>query len=318
MALTRRLLLLSAAAAFAPLVFAQGQFPTKPVRFIVPFAAGGESDIVARQIANRLSSRGYTIVVENVPGVGGNLGAEKALREPADGYALLVISGAYAGNAVISKPSFDPIAAIQPIVQFTRQPSVLLATPSYKTLQDLVDKAKRAPGTINYGSAGVGSLGHLSSEYFASAAGIKINHIPYKGTAPAITDLAGGQLDMMLSGLTAARALAKSGQVRLLAIGGDKRIAELPDVPTFIEGGVTGFETNLWHGLVGQKDVPPAIVAKLNADINAVLRDPEITARFGADAVTPVGGTPEQFRQVIRTDLERWQRIVKQANIKPQ
>lgn len=316
----RRLLLATLCALIAPSAWSLEAYPTKQVRFVVPFAAGGESDIVARLVATKLQTRGYNVVVDNRPGAGGNLGAEQALREPPDGYTLLVISGAYAGNAVVMKPSFDPLGAIQPIVQFSRQPSVLVVSTAsgFKTLKELIDKARQSPGTITYGSAGVGSLGNLAGEYFSSAAGIKLLHIPYKGTSGGMTDLAGGQIDMMTSGITAARSLGKSGKIRILAVSGSKRLPELPEVPTFAEAGVADFEIGLWHGLVASKDVPPQVVSKLNADMNEALRDPEIQSRFSADALTSVGGTPEQFRSVIRGDMERWRRIVKEANIKVQ
>lgn len=185
---------LVAAATFAPLVWAQDNYPSKPIHFVVPFSAGGESDIVARQIATRLGAlRGYTVIVDNFPGAGGNLGAERALKEPADGYTFLVISGAYAANAVVTKPSFDPVAAIQPIIQFSSQPSVLVATSKYASVGELLEKARKSPGSINYGSAGIGSLGNLSNENFALVAGVSLNHIPYKGTSGAVADLAGGR-----------------------------------------------------------------------------------------------------------------------------
>jgi tripartite-type tricarboxylate transporter receptor subunit TctC len=319
MTLKRRILLIAACTLAAQGAFAQAGYPAKPIHFIVPFQAGGESDIVARQIANKLIAlRGYHVIVDNYPGAGGNLGAEKALREPADGYTFLVISGAYAGNSIVSKPSFDPIGAIQPVIQFTRQESVLVASTKFKTLGELIGTAKKGPGTVNYGSAGVGSLGHLSTENFAYHAGVKLNHIPYKGTSGAISDLAGGQTDMMMAGLTGARALAKTGQIRILAVGGTKRLADLPDVPTFAESGLPKFETNLWHGLVASKEVPAAIITRINSDINAVLRDPEIVARYSSENVAAIGGTPAEFKETIRSDMERLRFIVKAADIKIQ
>ena len=295
--------------------WAQNAWPTKPIHFVVPFSAGGESDIVARQIATRLGAlRGYTVIVDNYPGAGGNLGAEKALREPADGYTLLVISGAYAANAVVSRKSSDPLAAIQPIVQFATQPSVLVSSLKYATVGELLDKARKSPGSINYGSAGIGSLGHFSNENFAQVTGVKLNHVPYKGNSGAIADLASGQIDLMFAGVTGARALAKGGKVRMLAVTTPRRIATLPDVPTLAESGVH-YESSLWHGLVASKDVPPAVVEKLNADLNAVLRDPDIVARFNSELLTPVGGTPNDFRKVIQGDLDRLRQIAKVANI---
>lgn len=314
----RRLTVLAALTTFVcTLAYAQGAYPAKPIHFVVPFAAGGESDIVARQIATKLAAlKGYTVLVDNYPGAGGNLGAEKALKEPADGYTFLVISGAYAANAAVTKPNFDPVAAIQPVIQFSVQPSVLVANLKYHSVNELLDQARKTPGSVNYGSAGIGSLGHLSNENFAMIASVSLNHIPYKGTSGAVTDLAGGQIDMMFAGVTGARALAKGGKIRMLAVTSAKRLPVLPDVPTLTESGIP-YESGLWHGLVASKDVAPAIIEKLNADLNAVLRDPDVVSKFSAELLTPVGGTPKAFKDVIAADLDRLQGIVKAANVKP-
>lgn len=315
-----RSLILSCCAALCVTASAQpAPYPAKPIKIVVPFAPGGGSDTFARLIAQKLNdSHGYTTVVDNKPGAGGNLGAEAALREPADGYTLLVISGSYAGNAIVNKPSFDSMAAIQPIVHFTREPIVLAvgSTSSFKTLGELVDKAKKDPGSITYGSSGVGGLAHLATEYFASVAGIKLNHIPYKGTSASLVDLAGGQIQFILVGSSAVASLAKGGKVVPLAAAAPVRLKSMPNVPTFAEQGLGGFRADLWHGLVAPKGVPAEVVAKLNADINAVLRSPEMVARFAADDVAAAGGTPQQFGEVIRADMERWKTIVKQADIK--
>ncbi len=317
--LLRRLTVLASATLLIPvLASAQGTYPSKPVHFVVPFAAGGESDIVARQIATKLGAlRGYTVIVDNFPGAGGNLGAEKALKEPADGYTFLVISGAYAANAAVTKPNFDPVAVIQPVIQFSTQPSVLVTNLKYTSVQQLLDTARKSPGTVNYGSAGIGSLGHLSNENFAMVTGVSLNHIPYKGTSGAVTDLAGGQIDMTFAGVTGARALAKGGKIRMLAVTSPKRLPVLPDVPTLLESGIS-YESGLWHGLVASKGVPVSIIEKMNADLNAVLRDPDVVSRFNAELLTPAGGTPKAFKEVITNELDRLQRIVKAANVKPQ
>ena len=315
----RRLLLLTGCAALAPAARTQELYPAGPIRFIVPFAPGGGSDFIARQVAARLNAaHAYEVAVENRPGAGGNLGAAQALKEPADGYTLLVISGSYAGTAVLNKPEFDPVAAIQPIVQFTREPLVLIvgAASDVRTLGELIDKARKAPASLSYGSPGAGSLLHLATENFSMLAGVKLNHIPYRGTSPALTDVANGQVDLMLGGTTSVLPLAKAGSVRPLAVGTPRRLAALPGVPTFAEAGVAGFRTDLWHGLVAARGVPAAAVARLNADINAVLRSPDIAARLAADGVMPTGGTPEQFGKVIRADMEHWERLVRQGTIR--
>ena len=319
MNLTRRLVLASGAALCVPAFAQSAAYPAKPVRMVVPFAPGGGSDTMARLIAQKLNERyGYTILIDNKPGAGGNLGAEAALHEPADGYTLLVISGSYAGNAIVNKPSFDSLAAIQPIVQFTREPVVLAVGPSatFKSLGELIAKAKQEPGVMAYGSSGVGGLAHLSTEYFASVAGIKLNHVPYKGTSASLIDLAGGQIQFILVGTSAVASLAKSGKVRALAVAAPARLPSMPNVPTFAEQGVAGFQSDLWHGLVAPKGVPAQVVSKLNTEVDAILRSPEMATRLAADDVAAAGGTPQQFGEVIRADMERWKAIVQKADIK--
>jgi len=308
-----------AAGVCAAPALAQTRYPAKPLKMIVPFAPGGGSDTMARLVAQKLTeAHGYTVVIDNKPGAGGNLGAEAALREPADGYTLLVISGSYAGNAILNKPAFDPVAAIEPVVQFTREPVVLVTGPDspFKSLQQLIAQARQQPGSVAYGTSGVGGLAHLSTEYFASVAGIKMTHIPYKGTSQSLVDLAGGQIQMILAGTTSVSPLVKGGKVRPLAVAAPARLASMPDVPTLAELGISGFRADLWHGLVAPKGTPVEVVARLNADINAVLRSADMQARLAADAVAAAGGTPQQFGEVIRADMERWRGIVKAADIK--
>ena len=322
MSATRRTFALACLAALGTCLpaFAQTpRYPAKPVKFVVPFAPGGGSDTMARLIAQKLTEQhGYTVIVDNKPGAGGNLGAEAALREPADGYTLLVVSGSYAGNAVLSKPAFDPIAAITPVVQFTREASVLVVDyeSPFKTLKDLVEKAKTEPGSVAYGTSGVGGLAHLTSEYFASQAGVKMTHIPYKGTSAALVDLAGGQIHTMFGGTTSVAPLVKANKVRVIAVAAPARVSSMPNVPTFAEQGLAGFQADLWHGLVAARGTPPEVIAKLNADINAVLKSPDMQARLASDDVQAAGGTPAQFGDVIRNDMERWKSIVQQANIR--
>jgi len=318
MQISRRSLIACGAAACLP-ALAQTAYPAKPVKLIVPFAPGGGTDGVARYIAQKLNqNHGYTVVVDNKPGAGGNLGAEAALREPADGYTLLAISGSYAVNAVLTKPNFDPIAAIQPITQFSRESTVLVvsANSPFKTLGDLIAEAKRKPGGVAYGSSGMGGFAHLATEYFASAAGIKMTHVPYKGTGAALIDLAGGQVAFIMSGVASVAGLAKGGKLRILAVDAPARLTNLPTVPTFAEQGVRDFRAALWHGLVAPRGIPADVLAKLNADVNAVLRNPEVVAKFTNDDVGPAGGSAAAFGEVIRADIDRWRAVVKQADIK--
>jgi tripartite-type tricarboxylate transporter receptor subunit TctC len=180
----------------------------------------------------------------------------------------------------------------------------------------LVNEAKKKPESLSYGSSGVGGLAHLSTEYFASVAGMKLIHVPYKGTAASLTDLAGGQINLIMGGSSSIAALAKGGKVRPLAVAAPARLPSMPNIPTFAEQGFAGFRSDLWHGLVAPKGVPSHIVAKLNADINAVLRSPEIVARLAGDDVAAAGGSPQQFSEVIRSDMERWKNIVQKSDIK--
>ena len=320
--ITRRQLTLGACAvplmACAP-AQAQPKYPARPVKFIVPFAPGGGTDTMARLVAQKLTEKqGYAVVVENKAGAGGNLGAEAALREPADGYTFLVISSSYAVNAVLSKPSFDPLNAIEPVIQFSREPVALAvgANTPYTSLAELVAAAKATPDKLAFGSSGVGGLAHMAAEYFNAQASIKITHVPYKGTGAALVDLAGGQIQMLMAGTNSFTALAKAGKLRLLAVGAPQRLATWPKVPTFAEAGMPQYRADIWHGLVAARGTPSDIIYKVNADINAVLRSAEVQARLTQDDVVAAGGAPQAFGEVIRSDLERWRAVVKQSNIK--
>ena len=298
---------------------AQAKYPVKPIRFIVPFAPGGGTDVMARLFAQKLTEKnGYTVIVDNKPGAGGNLGVEAALREPADGYTFLVISSSYTVNAVLSKPSFDSLTAIEPVVQFSNDPVALavgMNTP-YKSVAELVAAAKANPDKLAFGSSGNGGIAHLAAEYFNSLAGIKVTHVPYKGTGAAVIDLIGGQIQMLMAGNNSFASLARAGKLRILAVGTPQRLASAPNVPTFAEVGMPQYRADIWHGLVAARGTPPAVIAKLNADVNAVLRSPEVQARLTKDDVEAGGGTPQAFGETIRTDIERWRTVVKQANIK--
>ena len=320
--ITRRQLAIAACAAAlftSALARAQAKYPAKPIKFIVPFAPGGGTDAMARVVAQKLNEKhGYTVVVDNRAGAGGNLGAEAALREPADGYTFLVISSSYTVNALLNKPSFDPLTAIEPVVQFSREPVVLavgMNTP-YKTVAELIDSARQNPDKVAFGSSGNGGLAHLAAEYFNALAGIRITHVPYKGTGAALMDLASGQIQMLMAGNTSFTALAKAGKVRLLAVGAPQRLATLPNVPTFAEAGMPRYRADIWHGLVAARGTPRDIITKVNADVNAVLQSAEMQARFTQDDIIGAGGTPQQFGETIRSDIARWRTVVKQSNIK--
>ncbi|MBV8030469.1 MAG: tripartite tricarboxylate transporter substrate binding protein [Betaproteobacteria bacterium] len=317
MKLVLRGILLGTALA-ASLACAQ-EYPSKPVRIVVPFAPGGGSDFIARFIAQRLSdSTAKQFVVENRPGAGGELGVEAGIKSPPDGYTLTLIASSYTVNPSIYKLSFDPVKDITPIIQLSQGPLVAVVRPDFqaKTLKELMAMAKAKPGQVNFASSGQGSVIHLATELFASMAGIKMNHIPYKGTGPALTDTLAGQTDVFFSSTANAIGHIKGGKLRALAVTTAKRIPALPDVPTVAEAGVPGYEVVLWHGLIGPKGLPKPIVDKLNAEVAKALKLPETADKLQSDGVAPAGGSPEQFAKQIAKEIGVWRKVVADAHVK--
>jgi tripartite-type tricarboxylate transporter receptor subunit TctC len=314
----RRTLLAGAMLALAGRAEAQA-WPTRPIKLIAPFAPGGGSDFTSRLIAEKLTARlGQTMLVENKPGAGGNLGAEAAIKSPPDGYTYLTISGSYAINSLLHRPSFDSLGDIVAIGQFTEEPSVLCvnAAAPMKTLAELVALARREPGKLSYGSSGAGGLVHLATEFFLDAAGIKATHVPYRGTAPALADLLAGNVDMLSGGTTTMLPYIKSGKLRGLAISTTKRLAAAPDIPSYTEQGYPMVDFGLWHGMIGPKGIPAEIVSRLNGELDAVLKSPEVSGRLADDGVVPVGGSSEAFMATIRAEVDRWQAFIKRTGIK--
>jgi tripartite-type tricarboxylate transporter receptor subunit TctC len=314
----RRILLAGAALAVAGRAEAQA-WPARPIKLVAPFAPGGGSDFTSRLVAEKLTARlGQTMVVENKPGAGGNLGAEAAIKSPPDGYTYLTISGSYAINSILHKPSFDSLSDIVAIGQFTDEPMVLTVNPSVpaKTLGELVALCKSEPGKLSYGSSGLGGLLHLGTEFFLDAAGIKATHVPYRGTAPALADLLAGNVQILLGGVTTMLPYVKSGKVRGLAMSAAKRLTAAPDIPSFTEQGYPTLNFNLWHGMIGPRGIPEDIVSKLNAALDAVLKSPEVSGRLAEDGVIAVGGGTQAFMATIRAEVERWQVFIKRTGIK--
>src|SRR6266404_517647 len=311
-------------AVFALLALAAGlaqsqQYPTKVVRIIAPFAPGGGTDFIARLVAQKLTERlGQQVIVENKPGAGGNLGAEFAVKSAPDGYTLLLVAGSYTVNPSIYKLSFDPVNDISPIVQLSQGPFVVAVHPSVpaKTLKELIDYARREPDKLSYASAGSGSITHLASELFLEMAKIKMVHVPYKGTGPALNDTIAGNTQLIFGSVATSLQFIKSGRLRGLAVTTPQRIGAAPELPTVAEAGVPGYQVVLWHGLVGPKGLPRPIVDRINAEANQILKVPEMDKLLATDGVAPAGGSPEKFRTVIKSDIERWSGVVKQANIK--
>jgi tripartite-type tricarboxylate transporter receptor subunit TctC len=294
-------------------------YPVKPVRIVVPFAPGGGSDFIARFMAQRLTSAlGQQVIVENKPGAGGILGIDAGIKSPPDGYTLTLIASSYTVNPSVYKLKFDPVGDITPIIQLSQGPLVAVVRPTLpvKSIKELIALAKEKPGQINFASSGQGSVIHMATELFASMAGIKMNHIPYKGTGPALTDTLGGQTDIFFSSTATAMPHVQAGKLRAIAVTSAKRIAALPEVPTVAESGVPGYDVILWHGLIGPKGLPRPIVERINAEATKALKLKETAEQLQNDGVAPAGGTPEQFLAQIKKEIGIWRKVAADAGVK--
>jgi len=311
--------LLACAFSLAAGVALAQEWPTKPVKIVVPFAPGGGSDFIARFIAHQLTEElKQPFIVENKPGAGGNLGTEVGIKSPPDGYTLTVIASSYTVNASVYKLNFDPVADITPIIQVSQGPLIVVVNPQVpaKTLKEFVALAKAKPNDVNYASSGQGSIIHAASELFNQRAGIRMTHVPYKGSGPALTDTISGVTQVFFSSASTAVPQIQGGKLRPIAVTGPARIPALPDVPTVAEAGVPNYNVILWHGLIGPKGMPPAIVAKLNAAVSKALKLKETEEKLKTDGVAPAGGSPEQFGKTIRDEIVMWRKVVQDANIK--
>ena len=306
-------------ASLAPDVAAAQQYPVKPVRIVVGFAPGGGSDFIARVVANKLTERfGSQVIVENRPGAGSTLGAEYVVKSPADGYTLLLSPASYTVNPSVYKLSFDPLADITPIVQLSRGPYVVAVHPSVqaRTLKELVALAQSQPDKLAYASSGNGSHVHVSTEYFLYTAGVKITHVPYKGTGPALNDTIAGTTQIIFGSVATALQHVKSGRLRALAVTTPKRIAAASDVPTVAEAGYPSYEVTNWHGLVGPKGLSKDIVARLNREVNESLKSDDVKKILASDGLEPAGGTPEELGAIMKKEIGRWSEVVKRAGVK--
>ena len=317
----RAVLFLVSALACAAAV-AQPAYPAKPVRFIVPSAAGGGTDIIARAISLKLSGElGQQFVVENRPGAGQMIGIELAARSPADGYTILMAASTLAINPIMyKKVPYDPVRDFAPITQAATLPNVLVVHPSLpvKSMSELIAYAKERPGQLNFASAGVGTSPQMSIELLKSMAGIDMVHIPYKGTAPGVVDLLAGQVLVMAPNVLTALPHIKSGRLRALAVTSAKRSVALPDVPTVAEAGLPGYDSTQWYGVLAPAGTPRDVVARLHDGIVHALRDAEVGKRLAADGAEPVGSSPEEFAAFIRSESEKWAKVASAAGIKPE
>ena len=317
----RHFLALSLALMASAPAMAQQKYPAKPVHIIVPFAPGGGSDFIARFAAQRLTEAlGSQVIVENRPGAGGLLGIEQGVRADPDGYTLTLIASSYTVNAALYPLKYDPLADITPLVQISQGPMIIVANPKFpaKTTKELIALAKQKPGSINFASAGQGSITHMVVELFQSMAGIKMNHVPYKGTSPALTDTISGQTDILFSSTATALPHVKSGRLRAIAVTTAKRLPAEPEVPAVAESGVPGFDVVLWHGLIGPKNLPRPVVERINGEVNKMLKSKDTAAQLETDGVAPAGGSDKQFRDQIAKEIALWKDVVAKTGVKVQ
>lgn len=292
-------------------------FPTKPIRMIVPFPPGGSNDILGRFMAQKLTERlGQQTVVDNRGGADGIIGTELAARAAPDGYTLLIVSTSYAMNPAIHKLPYDPLKSLTPVALIGTGPNLLATTPSVpaSSVKELIALAKAKPGQLRYASSGIGGFNHFGGELFKSLAGIDMVHVPYKGGGPAMIDVMSGQVEVLVSTLIQALPHIRSGKLKALGVGSAKRSPALPAVPTIAET-IPGYDGSIWWGILAPAGLPAAILGKLNTEIGVILRDPESAKRLAAEAAEPEIAPPAAFGKIIAADIAKWSRIAKQAGI---
>jgi len=301
-------------------VAAQG-YPSKPIRFVVPYAPGGNTDILARLLGQKLSEAwGQQVIIDNRPGAAGTVGAELVARSPADGYTLIMGSfgNIIVANSLYKNLKYDPFKDFASIALVSLPPGILVENPAVpaQNVRELIAYAKSNPGRLNYGSPGAGAWNHLFFELFNASAGISIVHVPYKGIAPAVVDLLGGQVQLAISAFPTALPHIRSGKLRALAVTSAKRSGLMTDVPTVAESGLAGYEAAGWFGVLAPAGTPPAVVAKLNAEINRILELPEVKASLASDGAEPAGGTPAQMTESARAASAKWSKLIRELNLR--
>ena len=294
-------------------------YPTRPIRIVVPFPPGGGTDILARLLAQKLTeSLGQQVIVDNRPGAGGKTGTEIAVKAAPDGHTLLMVSASYAVNAAIYKLTFDPVKDLLPVAQMASVPFVLVSHPSLpaNNMKELIALAKAKPGQLNYASTGNGSSPHLAGELLTMMTDTRMVHVPYKGGGPALTDVLAGEVQLLFNTVVQSLPHIKSGRLKPIAVGSLKRSSALPQVPTIDESGVKGYDVTNWFGVLVNGRTPRPIVARLNQDTARHLQGAEFRKRLASEGAEPVSGTPEEFGRLIRSDIEKFSRVVKAAGIR--
>ena len=325
MHLTKLICRLAAIACLAGLVLSgpvlAQSYPARPVKLIVPYPPGGPADVMGRIFAERLSAMwgGHPVVVDNRAGAGGNIGSEVTARSAPDGYTILLIASSHVTNGgLYDNLPYDVIKDFTPVVFLATMTNVAMVNPAtpVKSIQEFIDYAKANPGKLNFASPGNGSSAHLTGEMFKQVTGVAMQHVPYKGSAPALMDLIAGRIDIMFDNIPLPLPHIRAGKLRGLAVTAAQRSPSLPELPTLAEAGVSGFDVSSWYGIYAPAGLSQETVAKLNAAFNEALRAPEIRERLTTQGWTVTGGTPEQFAAHTQAELERWARVVKSANVR--
>jgi len=304
-----------------PPVAGAQDYPQQTVKIVVPFVAGGGVDVVARIIAPKLAEElGQSVIIENRGGAGGMLGATAVAQAAPDGYTFLLGTGSTHGTnaAVYAKVGYDPVRDFTPVVLVSQSPLLLVVRPTLpaKSVKEFIALAREKPGQLSFGSYGTGSINHLGAELFNSMAKIQTNHVPYRGSAPALVDLIGGRIDFTFDGVSTSLDHVRSGTLRLLGVAGSHRSPVLPDAPTVSEAGVPGFDTSVWFALFAPAHTPKVAVDKINAKMNAVLASPQVKEAFVRLGFETVGGTPEVLATRVKTEMAKWVELVREKNIR--
>ena len=309
------------AAAAAPMAHAD-TWPTHPVKMVIPFPAGGPTDVMTRILSDKLGTAlGQPVVVENKPGAGGTIGADYVAKSTPDGYTLVMATGSTHSVApYVQHVPYDPQKDFTPVVYVGYATNILLVSPKLgvSNVKELIALAKKEPGRLNYASSGIGSVAHVTAEMFASMAGIKLTHVPYKGTQLSVPDMMSGQVAMLFDNVMTAKPHIDAGRLKGIAISSLHRSSVVPDIPTIDESGLPGFDSSNWFGIFGPAHLPPAVVERVNTEMNRILHDPDVKTKFAQLGFEITGGTPQQFTSVIQSEAQRWSKVIREANVKPE
>ena len=299
---------------------AQANWPARPVKMVIPFPAGGPTDVMTRVLSEKLShALGQPVVVENKPGAGGTIGSDFVAKSAPDGYTLLMATGStHSIGPYLGKVPYDPQKDFAPIIYAGYATNVLLISPTLpvNNVRELVDYAKRNPGKLNYSTSGIGSVAHLTSEMFASMAGVKLTHVPYKGTQQSIPDLISSQVSLLFDNVMTGKPHIEQKRLKGIAISSLSRSSLLPDIPTVAESGLPGFDSWNWFGIFGPAGTPEPVVARVNAEMNRILADAAVRERLQGLGFEVTGGTPAQFSAVMQSEAQRWSKVIRDANVK--